>query len=178
MYCADTNLPVPDTVIRPVRHDGHLTRLVARTAAGDRSAFRCLYGGLACLVWSVVAAILPPDRVAGVVEATFLEVWHRAAAFDAASGGPREWIGTIALRRADDRLRTTGGGARDARLDAIAAVCEAHHRLELAARLGPAPILIRVGPCAFVRVRDLAEVAAATVAPRQRLQNERTSSFS
>jgi DNA-directed RNA polymerase specialized sigma24 family protein len=145
----------------PAKPGEHLTGLLCRTAAGDRPAFRCLFGGLVLTVWHVVAGILPdPHLVPPVVEATFLEVRHRAAAFDPRSDDARAWVLVIAASRAEDRLRSALAAGHNAMTDAITAAYDAHRRLELAARLGRESIVVRVGPSRFVRVPDLAQAAA------------------
>ncbi|MEO5834467.1 MAG: sigma factor [Nakamurella sp.] len=47
-----------------------------------------------------------------VAQDVFLEVWMKAANFDAAGGSATAWILGIAHHRAVDRIRTSGGARR------------------------------------------------------------------
>ena len=102
----------PTTAPRPAAVQlsigGRLTRLLGRTAAGDREAFRRLYMGLAGPTWRVAVALLGcPDAASSVTDATFVEVWYLATSFDPTVDDGGGWIASIAARRCQDRLRAT-----------------------------------------------------------------------
>jgi hypothetical protein len=146
--------------------DNHLRRLVARTADGDRAAFRCLYGGLALAIWrTATAARLGTDSAAAVTRATFVEVWHRAGSFDpAVDGSARAWITSIGLRRAGDRLRTDSAAIDHAPTIDVVAHHDTHIRRELAALSGTGPATVRVAAAILVRVGCLDRVLPAITA--------------
>src|SRR5205814_7002120 len=131
-----------------------LGRLVSRIAAGDRAAFRHLYGFLALPVWQAATRRLsdPADALA-VARATFLDIWHLARHHDPDREDIRDWISSITERRADDRRRSTP--------DPLAGVHDAHAHLQLADLLGTGRGTVRVGPGAFVSVTDLDDMLAA-----------------
>ena len=153
---------------------GHLDRLITRTAAGDRAAFRLLYAGLAVHVWCVVISRLRRDVALAVVQATFVEVRLRAKSHDTAATDPREWIAAIASRRADDRRR---GAGRHRRPDEPTVEYDALIQSQLAEQLGNGPGTIRITAGTFVRVDDLDQALPAIAdawARRQLTLNTRT----
>ncbi len=80
--------------------------LLARTAAGDQSAFSVLYDHTASRVLSLVRRVLvDPSQSEEVTQEVFLEVWQSASRFDPNKGRALTWIMTMAHRRAIDRVR-------------------------------------------------------------------------
>ena len=108
-----TSTPRPVSVRPPT--GGRLTRLVGRTAAGDREAFRRLYAGLAARTWrAAVARLGCPDAASSVTDATFVEVWYLAKSFDPTIDDGEGWIASITARRCQDWLRVSNMvGSRD-----------------------------------------------------------------
>jgi DNA-directed RNA polymerase specialized sigma24 family protein len=149
----------PHAAPSPAPASGHLDRLVARTAAGDRAAFRMLYAGLAVHVWCVVVSRLRREVAVAVVQATFVEVRLRAHSYDGEAGDPREWVTAIAVRRADERRR--GAGGRHHRPEEITADYDALVQSQLAEQLGDGPSTIRITAGAFLRVGDLDQALPA-----------------
>jgi hypothetical protein len=91
--------------------DGHLHDLVIRIAAGDGSAFRTLYASLAMRVWRDVSRSMPhPVDSQAVTRSTFIDVWHLARHHLDGGADTDVWIGAIAARKVEERLR--GGPAR------------------------------------------------------------------
>jgi RNA polymerase sigma-70 factor (ECF subfamily) len=81
--------------------------LLAATGRGDRLAFRALYDRYAAELLALCQRILheradAEDAVADV----FWEVWQRRDRYDAARGGARAYLVTLARSRAIDRLRS------------------------------------------------------------------------
>jgi RNA polymerase sigma-70 factor, ECF subfamily len=69
------------------------------------------YGGLA---YGLAMRVLgDPARAEDAVQDAFLNLWHRAATFDAARGSIRAWLLTAVRNRCIDYLR--GRGARERR---------------------------------------------------------------
>ncbi|WP_326836948.1 ECF RNA polymerase sigma factor SigK [Amycolatopsis rhabdoformis] len=101
---------------------GTAERLMERVAGGDEAAFAGLYDHLASPVLGMCFRVLR-DRAQAeeVTQETLLEVWRKAATFSARKGSLRNWVLTIAHRRAIDRVRAESAGAareeRDAQLD-------------------------------------------------------------
>jgi RNA polymerase sigma-70 factor (ECF subfamily) len=86
---------------------GDASALMARVADGDEPAFAELYDELAPTVYGIVRRVVrDPAQSEEVTQEVFLEVWDRAARYDAARGGVRSWAVTIAHRRAVDRVRS------------------------------------------------------------------------
>jgi RNA polymerase sigma-70 factor (ECF subfamily) len=88
----------------PLADDSELLAAVRR---GDRLAFRALYDRLAPEVLALCERILhhradAEDAVADV----FWELWQRRDRYDAARGGARPYVMTLARSRAIDRLRS------------------------------------------------------------------------
>ena len=88
----------------PLADDSELLVAVRR---GDRLAFRALYDRLAPELLALCERILhhradAEDAVADV----FWEVWQRRDRYDAARGGARPYLMTLARSRAIDRLRS------------------------------------------------------------------------
>jgi RNA polymerase sigma-70 factor, ECF subfamily len=81
--------------------------LMARVAQGDKEAFAALYDVLAPTVFGTVRRVIrDPALSEEVTQEVFVEVWRQAARFDSVRGGVRGWVGTIAHRRAIDRVRS------------------------------------------------------------------------
>lgn len=81
--------------------------LFAAVRLGDRRAFRALYDRFGAEVLALCERILhhradAEDAVADV----FWEVWQRRDRYDAARGGARQYLMTLARSRAIDRLRS------------------------------------------------------------------------
>lgn len=66
-----------------------------------------LYDRFGRIAWSVIVAIVHDTGVAeDLVQETFLRVWNRVHAFDAARGALGPWLLAIARNRAIDHLRS------------------------------------------------------------------------
>ncbi|WJZ01345.1 ECF RNA polymerase sigma factor SigK [Corynebacterium freiburgense] len=81
--------------------------LLVRSAAGDKEAFASLYDALAPHALGMCLQVLR-DRAQAeeVVQEVFIEVWRRAAEFDAKLGSARSWVLRLSRLRAIDRLRS------------------------------------------------------------------------
>lgn len=80
--------------------------LVGRVARGDSSAFEALYDQVSAAVFGLARRVVrDPARAEDVTQEVFLEVWRKAASFDAKLGKGKTWIMTIAHRRAVDAVR-------------------------------------------------------------------------
>ena len=148
-----------------------LDRLLTQIAAGDRSAFRCLYAFQAMRVWRTASrALLRPEHALAVTRSTFLEVWHTAGS--AARYDARDWIAAITGRHIGDRLHALaerGETDLDAppppagdRTEAMAmSGNDTHVRRQLDGVLGAGRATIRIGPANFTRVDNIGDALAA-----------------
>lgn len=83
-----------------------LAALMQRVAARDRSAFAELYGATSAKLYGVVLRILRRRDIADeVLQEVYVQIWERAARFDAAKGAPLTWMAAIARNRALDEVR-------------------------------------------------------------------------
>lgn len=82
-------------------------RLLVASAGGDSTAFQCLYDRLAPVVLAVTQRVLRNRAMAEeVAQEVFAEVWSKADRFDPRRGTAAGWVGTLARRRAVDRVRS------------------------------------------------------------------------
>ena len=81
-------------------------QLLARTAAGDESAFAALYDRFAPGLFSMVVKMTHDEKEAeDVLQEGFAHIWRRAATYDAARSSPFTWAVMILRHKAIDRLR-------------------------------------------------------------------------
>ena len=98
---------------------------LARCAQGDRAALRRLYEREASFLMGVALRIVRDRATAeDVLHDAFLNIWTRAATFDARRGAGRAWMYGIVRHRALDAVRS---GARtvsadEEQLDALQAM--------------------------------------------------------
>ena len=98
--------------LRPVMSgdsEGRITAdaLLGRVARGDTEAFAQLYDQLSGAIFGLVRRILrDPAQSEEVTQEVLVDVWRRAAKYDADRGSATAWIMTIAHRRAVDRIRS------------------------------------------------------------------------
>jgi RNA polymerase sigma-70 factor (ECF subfamily) len=101
----DSALPEEDHVI-----DANLLR---QTAAGDVDAFGLLYDRTSCVLLAIAGRILRDDAAAeDLLQEVYVQVWEKAATFNAAMGRPVTWLITLTRNRAIDRLRSSQRRAR------------------------------------------------------------------
>lgn len=87
--------------------DEFRTQLLRRIAAQDRQALTEFYDQLGIALFCTAVRILGDEQEAEeVVQDVFVQIWERAAAFDAALGTPINWVLRIARNRSIDRLRS------------------------------------------------------------------------
>lgn len=82
-------------------------QLLRRIASGDRPALAEFYDQVAGPLFSTATRILGDAHEAEeVVQDVFVQIWEKAATFDAALGSPFTWAMRITRNRAIDRLRS------------------------------------------------------------------------
>ena len=100
-------MPDPHTV------EESQAQLLRRVAAQDRQALAEFYDQVAGVLFSTSARILGDAHEAEeVVQDVFVQIWEKAATFDAALGAPFHWALGIARNRSIDRLRSRQRRAR------------------------------------------------------------------
>jgi RNA polymerase sigma-70 factor, ECF subfamily len=86
---------------------GELQQLLARTALGDRAAFRQLYEASAPRLLGVALRLLNRrDQAEDVLQEAYVSVWHQAGGYTAAVSAPMTWLTAIVRNRALDLLRS------------------------------------------------------------------------
>jgi RNA polymerase sigma-70 factor (ECF subfamily) len=94
-------------ISREQQRTAELNDLVARVAVGDREAFEGLYDLIAGPVLGTVRRIVRNHAIAEeVAHDALMEVWTKAADWNADRGSAAVWILTISRRRAIDRVRS------------------------------------------------------------------------
>ncbi|MFD5335876.1 ECF RNA polymerase sigma factor SigK [Streptomyces hawaiiensis] len=97
--------------------DPRLDQLLVRAAGGDEQAFAGLYDALAHTVMGLACRVVRDEAQAEeVTQDVMVEVWRTADRFRPARGAARNWVLTLAHRRAVDRVRSVAAGrARELR---------------------------------------------------------------
>ena len=92
------NEPVPDQDVGLLREIG----------AGDRSAFARFYDSHSKLLFSIAFRILNDSKEAeDVLQEVFLQIWDKAAQYDARLGKPVSWAVTLTRNKAIDHIRSS-----------------------------------------------------------------------
>jgi len=83
------------------------TELLCRIAEEDRHALAEFYDQTAGMLFSVAVRILEDAHEAEeVIQDVFVQIWEKAAMFDAAMGSPLNWAVAMTRYRCIDRLRS------------------------------------------------------------------------
>ncbi len=94
----------------PHHHDVELLKAVA---AKNEAALGQLYDRYRLILFGVLMRILNNrEEAEDVLQEVFLQVWRRAADFDANRGKPFTWLVTLARSRGIDRLRSLASRER------------------------------------------------------------------
>lgn len=102
-----------------------LQQLLARTALGERHAFKQLYSASAPTLFGVALRILGKrEQAEDVLQEAFVSIWNRAGSYSPQTSQPMTWMTAIVRNRCLDHLRSntrhqadslddeTGAGAR------------------------------------------------------------------
>ncbi len=85
------------------------TELLHAVARGDREAFANLYDRYGRILFGIVFRILGNRTESeDTLQDIFLQIWQRAASFDASRGRPVQWLTLLTRSRALDRVRSRG----------------------------------------------------------------------
>lgn len=94
--------PEPGTAPAP----DPLAALLAASAAGDEQAFHTFYTSTEVSTHALVRRLVrSPETTADVVQEVYAAAWQHAGRYDPARGAVRAWLGTLARRKAIDRIR-------------------------------------------------------------------------
>jgi RNA polymerase sigma-70 factor (ECF subfamily) len=86
--------------------DAEELRLLARTAGGDRDAFRQLYGRYSRPLFSLAVRMVGNvGEAEELLQDAFVKMWRGAPAYDSRKSRPFTWAVTIVRRRCIDHLR-------------------------------------------------------------------------
>ncbi|MBV9929665.1 MAG: sigma-70 family RNA polymerase sigma factor [Alphaproteobacteria bacterium] len=100
-----------------------LAAALAAVAGGDRDAMALLYRRTSAKLYGICLRLLGSEAEAEeVLQETYVTVWRKAAAFDAARASPVTWLAVLARNKAIDRLRARRAPAED--LDAALDVAD------------------------------------------------------
>lgn len=119
---------------QPHDHDVELLKAIAARAETGEAALGQLYDRYRLILFGVLMRILNNrEEAEDVLQEVFLQVWRRAADFDANRGKPFTWLVTLARSRGIDRLRALASrervavmaGAREAAEDVSDAATDA-----------------------------------------------------
>lgn len=82
---------------------------LARTALGDRAAFKRVYDATSAHLFGVALRMLNRRDVAeDVLQEAFVNVWHHAGSYHSAASQPMTWLISIVRNKALDHLRAAG----------------------------------------------------------------------
>jgi RNA polymerase sigma-70 factor (ECF subfamily) len=91
-----------------MQDDSTDNELMARIAAGDRTAFDTLAGRYLLRLRRAAMRVLgDPAAAEDVAQDALLRAWSRAGSFDPSQAGASTWLHRIAVNAAIDRLRAT-----------------------------------------------------------------------
>jgi RNA polymerase sigma-70 factor, ECF subfamily len=104
----DVFAPVATRAVKSERASTPDLDLLRRMVEGDSAALGVFYDAHASTLFALVCRILNDVKEAeDVLQEVFLQIWDKAAAFDATQGRPLAWAITVARHKAIDRLRAT-----------------------------------------------------------------------
>ena len=101
---ASARTPADDARMAAAREA--LNAILSAVAKQDRTAFEALYRKTSAHIFSVILRVVS-DRAEAedLLQDVYINVWRRAAAFDATRGSAMTWLIALARNRAIDRLR-------------------------------------------------------------------------
>ena len=98
---------------QPHDYDVELLKAVAKKDQAGETALGQLYDRYRLILFGVLMRILNNrEEAEDVLQEVFLQVWRRAADFDANRGKPFTWLVTLARSRGIDRLRALASRER------------------------------------------------------------------
>ena len=121
-----------------------LEALLARCAAGDRSALETLYVRVAPLLLAVLVRMLKRrDAAEDALQDVFVSVWQRARQFDPIRGRALAWLVSMARYRAIDLQRATRPAVALTEVSALEPQLQSEGPAETSEMLGTGALLLR-----------------------------------
>jgi RNA polymerase sigma-70 factor (ECF subfamily) len=121
-----------------------LEALLARCAAGDRSALETLYARVAPLLLAVLLRILRRrDAAEDALQDVFVSVWQRARQFDPIRGRALAWLVSMARYRAIDLQRATRPAVALSEVSTLEPQLQSQGPAESSEMLGTGALLVR-----------------------------------
>lgn len=127
-----------------------LAHLLARTALGDRAAFRRVYEATHRHLLGVAVRILKRQELGEeVLQDVFVSVWQRAHGYEPTTARPMTWLIAMVRHRAIDLLRSRAASEIEGQTAAMQEVAEAAAERDAAAvhEFDAALDRHRVAPC-------------------------------
>jgi RNA polymerase sigma-70 factor (ECF subfamily) len=119
--------------------------LIERVAARDRAAFSSLYAATSAKLYGIILRILRRRELADeVLQEVYVQIWERAAYYDAAKGAPITWMVAIARNRALDEVRRKSAVSIEDTPEVMNLVGEEEHPLD---RVEKSQELARLSQC-------------------------------
>ncbi len=82
------------------------SRLLQQIGIGDRASFNELHRRMNTLLFSIAMGVLNNREAAqDVIQDVFIQIWERAASYDAERGKASTWLITLTRNKSIDRLR-------------------------------------------------------------------------
>ena len=82
------------------------SRLLQQIGVGDRASFDELHRRMNTLLFSIAMGVLNNREAAqDVIQDVFIQIWERAASYDAERGKASTWLITLTRNKSIDRLR-------------------------------------------------------------------------
>jgi RNA polymerase sigma factor (sigma-70 family) len=122
--CMKTNMDYPARFLRGSEEGRALSGTLGAVARGDAPAMADLYARTSAKLYGICLHILGSEAEAEeVLQETYVTVWRKAGAFDAAKASAITWLAVLARNKAIDRLRVRRPSAAED-LDAASTVAD------------------------------------------------------
>src|SRR5262245_34737168 len=135
---------------------GSIVVLMHRVAARDRAAFSALYAATSAKLYGIILRISRRRDIADeVLQEVYVQIWERAAYYDASKGSPITWMVAIARNRALDEARRKKAVSIEDTPEVFGIADEEEHPLE---RVEKSQQLQRLSQCLDALDSDRREV--------------------
>jgi RNA polymerase sigma-70 factor (ECF subfamily) len=130
--------------------------LLQRVAERDREAFSALYTATSAKLYGIILRISRRRDIADeVLQEVYVQIWERAAYYDASKGSPITWMVAIARNRALDEARRKKAVSIEDTPEVLGIADEEEHPLD---RVEKSQQLLRLSQCLDALDSDRREV--------------------